>query len=400
MRLAIFALLIATGFCTASAQNIAIVDATVCASPNAVPLRHATVLIRDGRITSAGSSVSIPAGIKRLSGKDEVVFAGFWNSHVHFTGRQWLDAAHLPADQLSKQMREMLTHSGFTTVVDTDSDPENTLAQRRRIESGEVSGPRIYTAGAGLYPPHGVPFYLNDLPKEIRDALPQPETPAVAVADVEHNVALGTDIAKLFTGAYLSSNHITHMPLDVARAAVETAHQHHQLVFAHPSDLEGARIAMESGVDVLAHAPDTVDGVNDAFIQELVDHRMAMIPTLKLFSGEQSIARIREIVGRFHALGGQLIFGTDTGFLTDYSLTEEYRQLALTSLSFRDVLAMLTTAPAQRFEVLAHKGTIHPGADGDLTILAADPSAGKMEDFTDVRYTIRAGRVIFDATAQ
>jgi imidazolonepropionase-like amidohydrolase len=190
------------------------------------------------------------------------------------------------------------------------------------------------------------------------------------------------------------------MPLDVARAAVEAAHQHHQLVFAHPSDLEGARIAMESGVDVLAHAPDTVDGVNDAFIQELVDHRMAMIPTLKLFSGERSIARIREIVGRFHALGGQLIFGTDTGFLTDYSLTEEYRQLALTGLSFRDVLAMFTTAPAQRFEALAHKGTIHPGADGDLTILAADPSAGKMQDFTDVRYTIRAGRVLFDATAQ
>jgi imidazolonepropionase-like amidohydrolase len=138
MRLAIFALLIATGCCTASAQNIAIVDATVYASPNAVPLRHATVLIRDGRITSVGSSVSIPAGIKRLSGKDEVVFAGFWNSHVHFTGRQWLDAAHLPADQLSKQMREMLTHSGFTTVVDTASDPENTLALRRRIERGEV----------------------------------------------------------------------------------------------------------------------------------------------------------------------------------------------------------------------------------------------------------------------
>jgi hypothetical protein len=41
-------------------------------------------------------------------------------------------------------------------------------------------------------------------------------------------------------------------------------------------------------------------------------------------------ARVRAIVGKFHQLGGQLMFGTDTGFLTDYDMAEEYRQLYLT----------------------------------------------------------------------
>ena len=36
---------------------------------------------------------------------------------------------------------------------------------------------------------------------------------------------------------------------------------------------------------------------------------MAMIPTLKLFSGSNHIERIREIVARFHELGGTLLFG-------------------------------------------------------------------------------------------
>src|ERR1017187_8564049 len=40
------------------------------------------------------------------------------------------------------------------------------------------------------------------------------------------------------------------------------------------------------------------------------------------------------------------LFGTDTGFLTDYDVKEEYRQLELAGLSFHDVLAMLTTSPA------------------------------------------------------
>jgi imidazolonepropionase-like amidohydrolase len=156
---------------------------------------------------------------------------------------------------------------------------------------------------------------------------------------------------------------------------------------------------MESGVDVLAHAPSKVDGIDDALIKTIADRRMAMIPTLKLFSGSNHIERIRAIVARFHALGGVLLFGTDTGFLIDYDVNEEYRQLGLAGLSFQDVLAMLTSSPAAKFKVSTHSGTIRTGYDGDLTILLSDPSAGELQDFSRVAYTIRGGRVIFDATA-
>jgi len=193
---------------------------------------------------------------------------------------------------------------------------------------------------------------------------------------VQWNIAAGSDIVKLFVGSYVAPGHVVAMPVPIARAAVEEGHRHGQLVFAHPSNLEGVRVAMESGVDVLAHAPDTVDGVDDALLKELVAHHMAMVPTLKLFSDDSDIVRIREIVARFHQLGGQLLFGTDTGYLTDYSMTEEYRQLALAGLTYRDVLAMLTTAPALRFRVGEHVGRVVPGMDGDLTVLSVDPALG------------------------
>ena len=150
-------------------------------------------------------------------------------------------------------------------------------------------------------------------------------------------------------------------------------------------------------MDVLAHAPSKVDGIDDVLIKAMVDRHMAMIPTLKLFSGANHIERIREIVAGFHAVGGTLLFGTDTGFLTDYDVKEEYRQLGLTGLSFHDVLAMLTTSPAAKFKVSTHSGTIKTGYDGDLTILLADPAAGELQDFSRVAYTIRGGRIIFDA---
>lgn len=398
MRLLLTSALLLSSGLPILAQDIAVTDAIVYTSPAQESMQQATVLIRGGKISAVGKGIKVPAGMTTLSCRDCVVFAGFWNTHVHFMGPQWNDAAKLPANAITRQMQAMLTHSGFTTVVDTASDPENTIALRRRIEAGKALGPRIYTAGSALYPPHAIPFYLDDLPASLRAKLAQPSTPAAAIAVVQQNIAVGTDIVKLFTGSYLSPDDIVPMPMDIARAAVSEGHKHGQLVFAHPSDLEGIRIAMQSGVDVLAHAPSKVDGVDDVLLKAMADRHMAMIPTLKLFSGSNHIERIREIVTHFHALGGTLLFGTDTGFLTDYDVAEEYHQLGLAGLSFPDVLSMLTTAPASTFKVSNRTGTVSTGNDGDLTILASDPSSGDLKDFAHVLYTIRAGQVIFDAT--
>jgi imidazolonepropionase-like amidohydrolase len=376
-------------------QDLAVLDAKVYASPDAPPTSGTSILIQHGKITAIGKNLAIPPGTPMLSCSQCIVFAGFWNTHVHFMEPKWNDVAHLPASHLDEQIQQMLTHSGFTTVVDTGSDTTNTVALRSRIESGELPGPHIYTAGLPLYPPHALPYYLKDLPPELLAKLGQPATPAEAAAFVEHNIAQGTDIVKLFTGSIVAPDHVVPMSIPIAHAAVETAHQHGQLVFAHPTNREGIRVAMESGVDVLAHAPDNVDGVDDAFLAQIVAHHMTMIPTLMLFSDESDIAQIRAIVSKFHQLGGTLMFGTDTGFLSDYHLTKEYSQLALAGLTFREVLAMLTTAPAKRFGVDSHEGRIAPGMNGDLTILAVDPARGDTATFTRVLYTIRSGKIIY-----
>jgi hypothetical protein len=101
-----------------------------------------------------------------------------------------------------------------------------------------------------------------------------------------------------------------HMSAPIASAAVAEAHRHHQLVFTHSTNLEGTRVAMDSGVDVLAHAPEVTDGLDDRLLQNLVARHMAMIPTLKLL-GDADIASIRSEVFSFHRLGGVLMFGTD-----------------------------------------------------------------------------------------
>src|SRR5579871_5359894 len=133
MKLVLLAL-ISFASCTIQAQDLAIANATVYASPEAQPATDTTVLIHAGKITVVGKHLTIPPGLTTLSCNDCIVLAGFWNNHIHLTEPKWNDAAHQPAEQLTRQLQQMLTHSGFVTIVDTGSDPGNTLPLRQRIE--------------------------------------------------------------------------------------------------------------------------------------------------------------------------------------------------------------------------------------------------------------------------
>lgn len=393
--LALIALLLSTT--VAVAQDLAITHATVYASPTAAPTTDTTVLIKHGIISTVGQHLHLPKNIPTISCQGCFVLAGFWNAHVHFMEPAWNDAAHQPAEKLASLLSDMLTHSGFTTVVDTGSDGENTVALRKRVESGEVAGPRIFTAGAPIFPAHALPYYVIDLPHELLAKMGQPETPEQATAFEDKNRSAGSDILKLFTGSIVRPDHIVPMQEDIAKAAANEAHRYNQLVFSHSSNLAGTRVAIDASVDVLAHTPEDTEGIDDAMLRHMLSQSMTIIPTLKLFSRDDSIAKIRRLDLRYHELGGRLVYGTDTGFLPDYDQSEEFRQLALSGLSFRDVLAMLTTAPAELFHLSAKEGKVMPGMRADLTILSADPGTGRAEAFTAVRYTIRAGKIIWQA---
>jgi imidazolonepropionase-like amidohydrolase len=89
------------------------------------------------------------------------------------------------------------------------------------------------------------------------------------------------------------------------------------------------------------------------------------------------------------------MFGTDVGYMEDYSTADEFRALAESGLNFRDILRMLTVAPAARFGVAAKLGTITSGKMADLVVLDGDP-ASAVTAFSRVRFTIRTGRVIYE----
>ena len=124
-------------------DEFAMTGALVYPAPEEAPIPDGVVIVAHGKIIAVGQKgeISIPQGIQSIDCTGQTVVAGFWNTHVHFMEPKWNDAAHLPAQQLSSQMQDMLTRYGFTSVVDIGSGLQNTLALRSRVTTGEVKRP-------------------------------------------------------------------------------------------------------------------------------------------------------------------------------------------------------------------------------------------------------------------
>jgi imidazolonepropionase-like amidohydrolase len=399
LRAARFIFLFSVAACVgvaANAQSLALVGGSVYPSPDAVPLVDAVVLASGGVITTIGSrsEVKIPADARVIDCTGKTIVAGFWNSHVHFTEAVWTNAASAPAEPLRDHMRKMLTQWGFTTVWNLGSDPDDLLALRRRVQSGEIPGPTIFSAG-NMYPKGGHPAYL---PAEMQ--LPEVATPDEAARLAHYFLGIGLDGIKLFVGSFMGSKPVVNMDAATAKAAVDVAHAQGKPVFAHPQNRVGVDVVIAAGVDVLAHTVPVEPGYTKEELAAFKSQGIALIPTLSLFTrtigGPAMAARLVDSgvqqLKAFSDNGGVVLFGTDVGFTAIYDTSLEY-ELMHRALSEREVLASLTTNPARYFKA-AKKGRVEKGFDADFVVLDGDPVAD-VGNLARVAYTIRAGQVIY-----
>jgi imidazolonepropionase-like amidohydrolase len=382
-------------------------------APDKPPIDDGAILVKDGRILAIGAADTVATrGAKEYEAcGGGIVTAGFQNSHVHFMGDPFLNAGNRPAAELGAAVDDMLTRFGFTGVLDAASDVDNTVALRARIESGDVAGPRILTAGSGIYPANGIPYYLRDLPAEVLAKLQQPATVEDALADVQSNLDRGADATKLFVMTPQDNGRAVFMSPDIAIAAADETHRRGLPVLAHPTGVKGINLAIEAGVDVLMHTTIEEGGSvwDAALVTQLTEQDIAVVPTLMLWPYELERANLpAEIVKRatgdaiaqlraFATAGGQVLFGTDAGYVTTFDPTEEYRLMAR-ALQPMQILASLTTAPAARWKESEQRGRVMEGFAADLVVLDADPGK-EASNFAKVRCTLRAGRVIHGPAA-
>src|SRR5262245_2133667 len=141
----------------AYAQNLTITNARILDGTGRV-IERGAVVVRDGKIASISATATAAGSGRTINAAGKTVMPGLIDAHRHIvTGN--------PADWLTQrapqQLQEFLD-AGFTTVL-CAIDPTQAIEARKRIEAGQMKGPRLYVgaflpvAGPIGPPPNGDP---------------------------------------------------------------------------------------------------------------------------------------------------------------------------------------------------------------------------------------------------
>ena len=338
------------------------------------PIVDGVVVVSDERIVAIGpiADVTVPEGAREVRVPNATILPGFIDTHVH----KAYDARTLT----------QWAASGVTTVRDLGADPamdwdavRDGFATDPRLATLVGSGPLVTVPdGYGLR--HGFPLALAV------------SSPADAQTVVRSLFSHGVDIIKIAIESSVPSEGEGVMSLDVAQAIVEAAHEQDRSVVAHISIERDLLVAIEAGVDQIAHTGSGARKIST--IQSLVDHNVIWVTTLFARTGSPYLKS-------FFEKGGIIAMGTDQGAMgrVDTDLPVEQLQRMLRSgMDAMSVIVASTRNGALACGIEDEVGTLEIGKLADILVVSGDP----LEDITvlgEAVFVMHHGTIVCDEEA-
>src|SRR5215510_7381309 len=150
------ALILAAAPASADKPTLALVGGQVIDGYEGPPIRDGVVLIAGNRIVAVGprAEVAVPPGTTVIDTEGMSVLPGLMDMHVHLMIIGHADYEHWDKTYESRFRAEImpiaarqLLMSGVTTVRELGAPLEDILDVKKRIEKGEIPGPRLFVSG-------------------------------------------------------------------------------------------------------------------------------------------------------------------------------------------------------------------------------------------------------------
>lgn len=397
-------------------DDVRLIDGT-----GAVPLDHASLLIKDGKIAQIFTGKRSPkwpqnATVLKLSGK--TVMPGLITGHAHLglTKGTASGAGNYTIPNIENQLAQY-ERFGVTTVMSLGMNKDLLYRLRSAQGKGDMKGATILTADRGIGTPGGMPP-VNVGP----DQLYRPATPEQARKDVQEMASRDPNLVKIWVDDNLHK--LPEPKPAVYAAAIEEAHQRHLKVAAHVFYLADAKRLVEDGVDILAHSIRDQE-VDPATLSALKEKKVYYIPTLQLeesfFAYAEHPARmdsglfekaanpaLKQLLAsagykqrvsqdpatpvhkaafqtamtnlkKIQANGITIGFGTDSGAnpfrIAGWAEHRELQLMVEAGMTPLQAISCATRLNAEMLQISEKTGTISEGKAADLLVLDADPSS-------------------------
>jgi imidazolonepropionase-like amidohydrolase len=268
----------APGFALSEAPSLAIVGGTLLDGNGGPPVENAVVLVRDGRIAAVGPafSIEVPAGTRTIDAAGKFVTPGFVDTNVHLSlyggisGERYetLVRYHDRQEDIILESAQLQLKYGVTTVRDSYGVLPPLKAVRDRIARGEAVGARILAAGniVGWGGPFSITFSLvpeaglTPFQERMNELIAQGAgedlmdmTPSELEVAINAYLDRGVDFVKYGGTGHTSMPTLIGFSPEAQKVLVEETHRRGLLAETHSTTLEGLRLSIEAGVDVVQH---------------------------------------------------------------------------------------------------------------------------------------------------
>jgi imidazolonepropionase-like amidohydrolase len=371
-----------------------------------------------GRIVAVGynDEVAVPADYEKVDLGGQYVLPGFINAHCHLLGsgkpmklfrlvseneRLAGKVVGLLTTPLGRRlvMRMMMgnvrnaLYAGVTTLRAMGDLVYLDVKLRKKIEQGQVIGPRLLVAGQGICPTGGHGSYIGvtaDSTAEIKRA-------------VRANLREEVDWIKILsTGGVMDARRVgeagqPQMTIDEIETACLHAHRGEVMVATHCESTKGMEEALVGGVDTIEHGAEITDELVPLFKHNPKSLRgyTALVPTISAAMGivtlpiettqisqmslENGHIVAREMIKglqRAYEEGIPIAVGTDASvpYVAHYEFWKELKYyLYYTDMTPQEAIHLATKGTAQVLGIEKETGSIEVGKSADLQVVAGNP---------------------------
>jgi imidazolonepropionase-like amidohydrolase len=392
----------------AVAQNLLISNARIIVGTGQV-IEKGAVVVTDGKISAVteGNAPKAPKGAKVINGTGMTVIAGYIDDHRHLIRGRGPEAVQkYLKEQAAKDMLTML-ESGVTTVQSGGDDDAGILELKRRIESGEMKGPRILASGqvptAKMKDEAAVRALVNKVVKDGADSIAEVHYPDVVwpYAPTEQetrNLAAGIDEARKL-GVEFQVHAVSDLSLvaTVRMGAKKLVHS----VNINWVTKEQAREVAAAGAQVASITGFGSPNFN-VFSQDNQPKFRDGKPWPEGIVDAQGLGQeagyMPVNLRTLYDNGVDVSYATDTTFDARAALAHELKTLSLV-FSPLDLVKIMGPNSAKFIDKQKELGTIETGKIADLVVLGGNPFDGFWNFLTAV-VVVKGGDIVIDKRGQ
>jgi imidazolonepropionase-like amidohydrolase len=406
-----------------TAQNTYILCGKLIDTRSGKVQTNKTIVVTDKTITRIEDGFILPKNTKdkTIDLKTKTVMPGWIDMHVHLeeetSPTSYLEEFTLNDADVAynaEVIAKKTLMAGFTTVRDLGGSGVN-VALRNAINSGKVTGPRVFTAEKSLASTGGHADPSNGYRKDLMGNPGPKEGVVNSVEDacqaVRQRYKNGADWIKITaTGGVLSmakSGTNPQFTEEEMLAIVTTAKDYGMKVAAHAHGDEGMRRAVIAGVKTIEHGTE----MSEATMDLMIKNNCYLVPTITAGKTVEENAkkpnyypeivvpkalsigpRIQETFAKAYKKGVPIAFGTDAGVFEHGQNAREFIYMTEAGMPIMKAIQCATITNALLLDMDKKIGVLEAGYLADIIATNEDPTAN-VKTVTDVIFVMKEGVV-------